>query len=467
MAIDSESTIINTAGSLTSGGDMVLVAKNEFNNGDGVTQSGGGASITASSIINNQGMIHSAHALTLSADGTLTNNDGVISGTQNTTVATKTAIDNADGRIQSDGKLNIDTRQLNSTGTIYAAQDTAIIASHINNEQAGLIASAKDVRIDTQNLASAGTISAGMQSDGKLGNTPANISIQATEGIRNNGNAIATGTLTLNATAINLDGSNNQADNITLLAQDTISIRKTSTVASNSLAITAPNKLDNSEGILSANEMIVNTDVLDNRQGTISQAGKTRLSLEIKRSIDNTLGTISTNSDKLETDTNQLINQQGVIHYAGVGELNVKAESLNNNQGELLSPGTQTLNIKAIDNSQGIISATGFTINAGGLDNTAGLLQATDKEADNSLNINSTLDNNKLAKQQGSIDVAGNLALTAKALQNQGAITANNLKATVANVNNTGAIGARGNIQSLAVKILTIQAISVQLAILF
>ncbi|WP_029103690.1 two-partner secretion domain-containing protein, partial [Moraxella caprae] len=448
MVIESGSTIINAEGSLTSGGDMVLVAKNEFNNSDGVTQSAGGASITASSIINNQGMIHSAHALTLSADGTLTNNDGVISGTQNTTVATKTAIDNADGRIQSHGKLSINTRQLNSTGTIYAAQDTAITASHINNEQAGLIASAKDVRIDTQSLTSAGTISAGMQSDGKLGNTPANISIQATEGIRNNGNAIATGTLTLNANTINLDDSKTQADNITLLAQDTISTRKTSTVASNSLAITAPNKLDNSEGILSANEMIVNTDVLDNRQGTISQAGKTALSLAIKRSIDNTLGTISTNSDKLKIDTNQLINQQGAIHHAGVGELHVKSENLNNNQGELLSLGTQTLNInKTIDNSQGVISATGFTINADGLDNTAGLLQATDKEADNSLNIDSTLDNNKLAREQGSIDVAGNLVLTAKALQNQGAITANNLKATVANVNNTGAIGVRGNIQ--------------------
>ncbi|WP_115368530.1 filamentous hemagglutinin N-terminal domain-containing protein, partial [Moraxella bovis] len=447
MAIDSESTIINTAGSLTSGGDMVLVAKNEFNNSDGVVQSTGDVSVAASKVINNQGVIHGAHALTINANGTLKNNAGVISGAQNTTVATKTAIDNTDGRIQSDGKLSINTRQLSSTGTIYAAQGTTITASHINNEQAGLIASAKDVSIDTQNLTSAGTISAGMQSDGKLGNTPANISIQATKGIRSSGNNIATGTLTLNANTINLDGSNSQADHITLLAQDTISTRKTSTVASNSLAITAPNKLDNSEGILSASEMIVNTDVLENRQGTISQAGKTALSLAIKRSIDNTLGTISTNSDKLKIDTNQLINQQGAIHHAGVGELNVKSENLNNSQGELLSLGTQTLNIKAIDNSQGIISATGFTINADGLDNTAGLLQATDKEADNSLNIDSTLDNNKLAKQQGSIDVAGNLALTAKALQNQGAITTNNLKATVANVNNTGAIGARGNIQ--------------------
>lgn len=447
MAIDSESTIINTAGSLTSGGDMVLVAKNEFNNSDGVVQSTGDVSVAASKVINNQGVIHGAHALTINANGTLKNNAGVISGAQNTTITAKTAIDNTDGRIQSDGKLNVNAQQLNSTGTIYAAQDTAITASHINNEQAGLIASAKDVRIDTQSLTSTGTISAGMQSDGKLGNTPANISIQATEGIRSNGNAIATGTLTLNANTINLDDSKTQADNITLLAQDTISTRKTSTVASNSLAITAPNKLDNSEGILSANEMIVNTDVLENRQGTISQAGKTALSLAIKRSINNTLGTISTNSDKLEIDTNQLINQQGAIHHAGVGELNVKSENLNNSQGELLSLGTQTLNIKAIDNSQGIISATGFTINAGGLDNTAGLLQATDKDADNLLNIDSTLDNNKLAEQQGSIDVAGNLALTAKALQNQGEITTNNLKATVANVNNTGAIGARGNIQ--------------------
>ncbi|WP_228707388.1 two-partner secretion domain-containing protein [Moraxella lacunata] len=447
MAIDSESTIINTAGSLTSGGDMVLVAKNEFNNSDGVVQSTGDVSVAASKVINNQGVIHGAHALTINANGTLKNNAGVISGAQNTTITAKTAIDNTDGRIQSDGKLNVNAQQLNSTGTIYAAQDTAITASHINNEQAGLIASAKDVRIDTQSLTSTGTISAGMQSDGKLGDTPANISIQATEGIRSNGNAIATGTLTLNANTINLDDSKTQADNITLLAQDTISTRKTSTVASNSLAITAPNKLDNSEGILSANEMIVNTDVLENRQGTISQAGKTALSLAIKRSINNTLGTISTNSDKLEIDTNQLINQQGAIHHAGVGELNVKSENLNNSQGELLSLGTQTLNIKAIDNSQGIISATGFTINAGGLDNTAGLLQATDKDADNLLNIDSTLDNNKLAEQQGSIDVAGNLALTAKALQNQGEITTNNLKATVANVNNTGAIGARGNIQ--------------------
>ncbi|AKG15992.2 filamentous hemagglutinin N-terminal domain-containing protein [Moraxella bovoculi] len=447
MAIDSESTIINTAGSLTSGGDMVLVAKNEFNNSDGVVQSTGDVSVAASKVTNNQGIIHSAHALTLSADGILTNNDGVIGGTQNTTITAKTAIDNTDGRIQSNGKLSINTQQLNSTGTIYAAQDTAITANHINNEQAGLIASAKDVRIDTQSLASTGAISAGMQSDGKLANTPANISIQAKEGIRSSGNAIATGTLTLNANTINLDDSKTQADNITLLAQDTISTRKTSTVASNSLVITAPNKLDNSEGILSANEVIVNTDVLDNRQGTISQAGKTALSLAIKRNIDNTLGTISTNSDKLKIDANQLINQQGAIHHAGVGELNIKSENLNNSQGELLSLGTQTLNIKAIDNSQGVISATGFTINADGLDNTAGLLQATDKDADNLLNIDSTLDNNKLAEQQGSIDVAGNLTLAAKTLQNQGSITTNNLKATVANVNNTGAIGARGNIQ--------------------
>ncbi|UZA55753.1 hemagglutinin repeat-containing protein (plasmid) [Moraxella bovis] len=446
MVIASQSSIINTEGRLVAD-SVVLGAKSELDNGDGVVQSAGDVSVTASKVTNNQGIIHGAHALMINANGILTNNAGVISGAQDTTITAKTAIDNADGRIQSDGKLNINTQQLNSTGTIYAAQGTTITASHVNNEQTGLIASAKDVRIDTQSLTSAGTISAGMQSDGKLGNTPANISIQATEGIRSSGNNIATGTLTLNANTINLDDSKTQADHITLLAQDTISTRKTSTVASNSLAITAPNKLDNSEGILSANEVIVNTDVLENRQGAISQAGKTALSLAIKRSIDNTLGTISTNSDKLKIDTNQLINQQGAIHHAGVGELNIKSENLNNSQGELLSLGAQTLNIKAIDNSQGIISATGFTINADGLDNTAGLLQATDKEADNSLNIDSTLDNNKLAKQQGSIDVAGNLTLTAKALQNQGAITANNLKATVANVNNTGAIGARDNIQ--------------------
>ena len=128
MVIDSESAIINTGGSLTSGTDITLIAKDRIINQDGIIKAVKQADITAKELQNGGVIQADAIAITQQLDHTHTDQDKL--------VANRLAFTTS-------GKL-INQSQFT------AGQTLTLNANHIDNTQAGIITSGNHTQITSQ-----------------------------------------------------------------------------------------------------------------------------------------------------------------------------------------------------------------------------------------------------------------------------------------------------------------------------
>ncbi|WP_063513982.1 two-partner secretion domain-containing protein [Moraxella ovis] len=128
MVIDSGSVIINTSGSLASGGDMTLIAKDSIINQDGTITAVKQADITAKELQNGGTITADAIAITQQVDYTHTDQDKL--------VANRLAFTTS-------GKL-INQSQLTADQTL------TLNANYIDNTQAGIINSGNHTQITSQ-----------------------------------------------------------------------------------------------------------------------------------------------------------------------------------------------------------------------------------------------------------------------------------------------------------------------------
>ncbi|STY87003.1 Filamentous hemagglutinin [Moraxella ovis] len=137
MVIDSGSVIINTSGSLASGGDMTLIAKDSIINQDGTITAVKQADITAKELQNGGTITADAIAITQQVDYTHTDQDKL--------VANRLAFTTS-------GKL-INQSQLTADQTL------TLNANYIDNTQAGIINSGNHTQITSQtNITNQGLI---------------------------------------------------------------------------------------------------------------------------------------------------------------------------------------------------------------------------------------------------------------------------------------------------------------------
>ena len=447
IMIAAQNSIINQQGILAGNGKLELSTEGDVDNHQGVIQSAqGDAIILAQNIQNSQGSITASDTLSIMATDTLNNTQGNISAQGDATLTIGTTLNNTDGSIQSAKALTANTQNLSNSGQLYAAKTTLAASKHLVNNKTGIIASAGDVDILSDTISNTGSVIAGMKADGALLATPANLTVHATKELSSSGVHVATNHLQLGGNALTLTDSQSQAKNITLDSKSTTSTQHAKVAATDVLNMVTPDLLNNTQGMLSASNINIHTEKLNNHQGSINQSSRDDFSLTLKNGLDNRQGSITTNAQNFNIHTSTLNNHQGHIKHTGA-ILGMTAADVNNTQGSILSTGDHTLNVKnVINNHQGLIQAGDFTITAKQLNNHQGILLATDDKNQNRINLTGELNNTNTVQKAATIAAAGNLLMTASKLQNTGNISSQTLGIQADKIHHAGNITSQTNV---------------------
>lgn len=526
---------LNNSGTIFTQGDLSNAAGNNtlttINNAGGTIGANGAVDLTASGDINNQqGLFVAGTQLSLSG----VNLDNSLSGTINVLNASVTTsplstllnftgtINNIDGSIKSANENlsilaeNIDTDYIEHTGNgvlALNANNTLTNQGALNsngrinvntqtftNTNTG-VASSDILSINADNVINAGTIQANdllVTVSDTLNNTnglllqqgAGNQVINATtliNGVDENASDNAyQGFIVSNAETLTLNVSgnvNNATGNIShindgSLIFNTGNINNQSghiqTIGVLSQGSALLNSIDNSSGVIQAQNIELTAGGINNQLGVIEvqntlnltsetdfnntdgqiyalakNAGSTTITAQ--DGLNNAGGAIVSFSDNVSLTADTIDNtNQGVINHEGVGVLTFNAQQINNNQTALIpgsgitSNGSITSVIAALNNQYGIIAAndTLTLSSASDVNNQSGLLQA------NRVAINTA---GELNNQSGNITQlsTNDQSITANTINNQGGVIGTNsdnltLNAQTVNNNLGGVINHQG-----------------------
>jgi filamentous hemagglutinin len=457
----------NVAGQITQTGqaDQSLALQGQLNNTSGTIYSAARhLKIRAQGVDNTAGQILHAGKGTLSIDS---QGDLINTEQSNTQPA---VIDGA--RIIGSGAVQVSAQILTNSGNIYAAQDLSSTVKSLANsgslyaagaqtltateglQSSGTIAAAKDLHINAASVAGTSTnvLAAGMAADGQLSGTGA-LTMNITGVLQNAGQVLSTNGMSLDASALNLAGSQTgtTAGDVSLTASSgDINTRQAQLSTPGKLNITANNqesqKLNNSEGQISAQQLNIQVGQLINDHGAIEQTGTgtQTASIETAGVLDNTGGSILANAQNFTLNaSSKLDNTDGQIGHAGAGIFSLGSGTGANTRGKVLGNGSlvwaatgdlnntsglvaaQILDIAAtgLNNSQGQLLSTqanvGLRINQNGINNNSGLIQSAQD-----LSLNLTGDRNSLSNSQGKIYAGRDAELATGALNNDAALIA-------------------------------------------
>ncbi|MGA4089331.1 hemagglutinin repeat-containing protein [Ralstonia nicotianae] len=314
-----------TGATASAGGALSANAQGALINDRGHLASQGATAITAGSLSNQGGQIVSQNALSANVTGALANQGGTLqaAGAFN---ANAGSLDNTAGHIAS---LNADGLNLTTTG-------------RLTNAQGGTIGGNGNVTVQAGQLNNTGTISAVQ-----------NLGVSTAQTLTNAGTLAANGNTTVSAgtTLTNAGG----------------------TIAAGQRTNVSAATLDNSAGAIAGNQLALSAANLINRNGSITQSGTGPITIGVSGTLDNTSGSIQTNSADLTLAPATLINDHGTITDAGTGTLSVTAASLSNTGGTIATNGALDVQAGAVSNQGGKLSAQSqATLNVASLDNSAG-----------------------------------------------------------------------------------------------
>ena len=484
ISIRSADQITNDQGSIAAMGDIDLNAQNQLNNNQGIIQSNANVITKSSGFDNTEGNVSSKGDLTLDAKGDLTNNQGRITSEKDLNVSAK-HVTNDKGSFSTQQQLDIVANQLDNSGQIYGQTGNQITLDG-DLQNSGLIGSQANTTIDASSViqTTSGSLIAGMQADGTLLETGnATLNLTARDNVVSQGKQIATGDIEISGTDLDLNNSITQAHNITMTAASgNISSQKATIVTKETLTLdSAQGSLNNRSGEISAQNFDIKAKRLDNTDGKINQRGNQDFTLNLAEGIDNTRGRIASNANNITLDTSILDNTSGAIIQAAETStrpsLTVKADQIINNQGQALSLGAQEWQIAGdIDNQNGVIQAQRFDITASDLVNTDGRILAvaskdntTTQTEGSQLSVSGTLSNassseqtdkgaitsntggltinaGKLKNNKSQISSSQDLTLNSDSLTNSGSLYAKDITIdNQSNLSNSGSIAALDN----------------------
>ncbi|MCC8381573.1 hemagglutinin repeat-containing protein [Xenorhabdus sp. PB30.3] len=479
LALDSTGDVINQAGTLTAqqrlqwlGGENGLL-----NNDAGTLLSGGVMLLQGKSLLNRQqGFVQSLQALSLDLTGDWDNQGGKLASVGRSTVNAQ-SLRNAKGDVQVLDALDMNfTRTLdNSHGHIFSKLMQFLRAEEMVNaggwmgSQGGWSASGRrfDNRdgdilsqqattltvntLDNQKgtLQSAGALM--LQAD-KIDNRAGKISAQGMLDVAGTAKGTAAGLLQnrggqllagdgLTVTVKNIDNQQNgliysqkwlhlvlsgSLDNrqgklqsegdMQIVAQSLLN-KAGSMASQQALGLRILERLDNSQGaVRSSGNQQISAGRVDNLQGIFSSQGGINLAAS---RLDNQNGTLISQWDGVYR-LNELNNPQGKVHSGGTLTLN--SEQVNNQGGQLVSTGAMHLNSQQINNDgQGkITSQNALVVQTNRLNNhEGGLLQGT---------THTDVIARELNNRAGRLQSAGSLTLSRLEVLNnqQGSLLANN-----------------------------------------
>ncbi|WP_338483190.1 filamentous hemagglutinin N-terminal domain-containing protein [Pseudomonas trivialis] len=397
--------LINRNGELSSQAQVTLQL-DTLDNVAGLVSAGQSLNLNATGLIDNQSGRLTARQSTQLTAGNLDNRNGKLVATD--LVVGSGALDNSDGTVQGDHALTITSAALtNLRGTLAAGSAFDLTAASLDNSagklttdgtlsaaiagqllnQAGLFAAKGDARLRLGSLDNRqGTLLADtltLQVAGSLNNQQGNLRGNARLGLNagqvdnSEGGRISSGQV-LTASVTGLDQHNDGR----LFGQGDVSLDLNG------------GHLNNQGGLINAPGQLLlsNLDSVDNQGGEISSTraftlaatalnntnarllSEQALTLRIARALDNTQGLVS--AKNLDIQAGSLGNQSGTLS-AGEGLLAQVDAALDNRSGKLLAR-TASVNSASLDNRQGLMQGdTSLALNSAGLlDNRQGTLFA-------------------------------------------------------------------------------------------
>ncbi|MGV0982938.1 MAG: hemagglutinin repeat-containing protein [Limnohabitans sp.] len=341
-------------------------------------------------------------------------------------------------RIVSTGALHITSAELTNSGSIYAAHNINTTATRLDNSgtvytaggqtlttsnaitSSGTIAAAKDLTIHAGSFSGTSTnvLVAGMASDGKLTDTGA-LSLTTINALQTAGQALATGNASLSGASLDLSNSTTgtTTGHLSLTSTSGNVLAQSAQISTPGLlTLNAHQKLDNTSGQISAAQLNIHADQIDNTQGLIQQTGTGLQMASIlgTNAVNNSAGRIVANAQDFTLSAGAaLTNTDGLIGHAGTGQLTLSMSSLDNTRGQIVGNGTATASSTGdANNTSGLVAAQSLSVNAAGWNNSQGKLVATQ----GNLSLHTT--QNTVTNTTGLIQAAQDLRLTLEGASN-------------------------------------------------
>ncbi|SUD90596.1 two-partner secretion domain-containing protein [Psychrobacter phenylpyruvicus] len=324
-----------------------------------------------SSRLNISGNITNSISEEDSTGGVIANNTGALD------INAKQLV-NDNAKISSLGSLSIDSDNLSNSGNVYT-EDNLIIANakHVNNS--GSIASQGNTSLNTESFTqnNKGRMIAGLTFEGELSDNNANLTVFSDDKQINSGTNIATGDINLTGSALDLTDSHNQSDNLTLTAKaGDITLDAASTNVSQKASFITTSKFSNDSGVLQAGEFDWQVNELSNVAGSINQTGAKDFTLITTGNINNQQGVIGGTANRLTVHSDdKLNNRTGKIVHNGSDNADIRAFSIDNTEGTIISNNALTVKAsKNIDNTQGGIQGDALNVQSQSINNDNGKL---------------------------------------------------------------------------------------------
>ncbi|TGY47762.1 filamentous hemagglutinin N-terminal domain-containing protein, partial [Rodentibacter caecimuris] len=395
------------------------------------------------------------------------NNSGGTFSTQGHFFIDTQRVDNTKGKLIAAGKLEVDTHQgqfLSSSGLLFANQTLSLYTGQLDNRQ-GRIQGEQSVRIETHshsfnnqagklfthgdlilNSAALSNAQGNIQADGQLNIETAGSQLDNDKGIVSSGTALTlnSGNLTNHQGIIRAQQATIQAASLTqsegvIKADNALTVSTAKDLISQENSLIEGGEVDltiggsfinNGQSDVVANRLInVTAADMDNQQGQMVSRGDLMMKMH-RGGIRNVQGKISVGGNTTVSaqdfiNTKGLVQSQGAIHLTlqgnldnrqtrpasgtplgiiSLGNLSVRTEQLDNHLGYIAAGENQSLNVRGLDNREGIVTAkaTQQIQAATIIDNSQGRLSSGD----------SRLNAMEMINRKGQILVADQLHLT-------------------------------------------------------
>ena len=476
---------LNTKGATweqTGTGELKLDVADTLHNSGGTFKTQGDLIVNAQGVNNQQGRLIAKDKLTINTErgkldstqgllvaeqdiainsGELINDGGLIQSNQNVAINTQgqslsnkqTLTDAQDKGIVALGEVNIQAGNVvNRQGRIVSVGKQIINVANVDNQQ-GLVYTQDNSTLNAKNLSNdEGSIRAVKQAD-----------ITLSDNLNQQNGAIKAQTLNLTANALNsLTKSVISADDLNIITSNELSNKDSHIIAKLNGDIQTGSTLNNKNGTIGSQErsFIINTHQhrLENEQGNIIAAQNIDIN---SGEINNNQGLISANEIAINSNNQSINNQKTVLKKQGSKgiiaqhSLTLHSNSLNNNNGNILSRNNVTVNTASLINHQGEIrTQSQLDLHTNTLEQNNGLITAntvnlvadaikSNKQSEisgNQVNVTAqTLDNQEsklIARQLAHVDVK-------QGIQNQNGILASlgeklTINSNQSDINNTG-----------------------------
>ncbi|KAB1991368.1 two-partner secretion domain-containing protein, partial [Haemophilus parainfluenzae] len=476
---------LNTKGATweqTGTGELKLDVADTLHNSGGTFKTQGDLTVNAQGVNNQQGRLIAKDKLTINTErgkldstqgllvaeqdiainsGELINDGGLIQSNQNVAINTQgqslsnkqTLTDAQDKGIVALGEVNIQAGNVvNRQGRIVSVGKQIINVANVDNQQ-GLVYTQDNSTLNAKNLSNdEGSIRAVKQAD-----------ITLSDNLNQQNGAIKAQTLNLTANALNsLTKSVISADDLNIITSNELSNKDSHIIAKLNGDIQTGSTLNNKNGTIGSQErsFIINTHQhrLENEQGNIIAAQNIDIN---SGEINNNQGLISANEIAINSNNQSINNQKTVLKKQGSKgiiaqhSLTLHSNSLNNNNGNILSRNNATVNTASLINHQGEIrTQSQLDLHTNTLEQNNGLITAntvnlvadaikSNKQSEisgNQVNVTAqTLDNQEsklIARQLADVDVK-------QGIQNQNGILASlgeklTINSNQSDINNTG-----------------------------